>query len=295
MLSTATSYHAMTSPWTSSAGGGPMLRGRRHDSAATTLHFVHGNGFCGGVYWPLLKELLPQYGLFCHDIEGHGDSDRPARFSGSIAIAQRIAPVAADRRPGGQALVGVGHSYGAALTVRAAAENPELFQALVLLDPILMPTPVFAATRVLAALGRNPIANGARRRRDRWPTREQAWTHLHQRGIYRGWQDEAFDCFIEHATRDEDGERRLVCPTWLEAAIFDHPLYPWPALRRLRCPVLFVYGTHTYPFIGPAARKARKLRPSIDVRTQTGGHCFMQEDPQRTAATVRDFLSTHGL
>ncbi|HET8883442.1 MAG TPA: alpha/beta hydrolase [Solimonas sp.] len=285
----------MTAPWASSAGGGPTLRGRRHDHAATTLHFVHGNGFCGGVYWPLLKQLLPHYGLFCHDIEGHGDSDRPDRFSGSLAIARRIAPVIADQRPGGQALVGIGHSYGAALTVRAAAENPGLFRALVLLDPILMPTPIFLGSRLLAALGRNPIARGARRRRDRWPTREQAWTRLHERGIYRGWQDDAFDCFIEHATRDENGERALICPTWLEAAIFDHPLYPWRALRRLRCPVLFVYGTTTYPFIAPASRKARRLLPSIDVRTQTGGHCFMQEDPQATAATVRGFLSAHGL
>ncbi|NGY05308.1 alpha/beta fold hydrolase [Solimonas terrae] len=295
MLSTASAYRDLTSPWTSSAGAGPTLRGRRHDGHATCLHFVHGNGFCGGVYWPLLQQLMPCYGLFCHDIEGHGDSDRPDHFAGSVAIARRIAPVIAEQKPGGQTLVGMGHSYGAALTVRAAAENPQLFGALVLLDPILMPTPVFLATRLLAAVGRNPIARGALRRRDRWPTRAQAWARLHDRGIYRGWRDEAFNCFIEHATRDDDGERTLACPTWLEAAIFDHPLYPWQALRQLRCPVLFVYGTQTYPFIAPAARKAGRLVAGIDVRTQPGGHCFMQEDPQRTAATIREFLTTHGL
>src|SRR3546814_14879295 len=82
------------------------------------------------------------------------------------------------------------------------------------------------------------MSRAARRRRDRWPSREEAWTRLHDRGIYRGWRDDAFDCFIEHATRDEDGERALTCPTWLEAEIFDPPVYPWHALRQLQCPEL---------------------------------------------------------
>src|SRR3546814_5390431 len=95
----------------------------------------------------MLQQLMPHYGLFCVDLEGHGDSDRPTHFSGSKAIARRIAPVIADQQPGGQALVGMGHSYGAALTVRAAAENPHLFRALVLLDPILLPTSLWLGTR----------------------------------------------------------------------------------------------------------------------------------------------------
>lgn len=295
MLSTASAYHELTTAWTSSAGNGPTLRGRRYDGPNTTLHFVHGNGFCGGVYWPMLRQLMPHYGLFCVDLEGHGDSEVPHRFSGSTTIARRIAPVIAEQQLSGQALIGMGHSYGAALTVRAAAENPQLFRALVLLDPILLPTTLFLGTRLLARLGRNPMSRAAARRRDRWPSRDEACARLHGRGIYRGWRDDAFDCFIEHATRDRDGERVLACPPWLEAEIFDHPLYPWRALRQLHCPVLFVYGTHTYSFIAPAARMARRRLPTLDVRTQAGGHCFMQEDPDATAATIRDFLSAQQL
>src|SRR3546814_12329021 len=79
----------------------------------------------------------------------------------------------------------MGHSYGAALTVRAAAENPHLFRALVLLDPILLPTSLWLGTRLLARLGRNPMSRAARRRRDRWQSRVEAWTRQHDRGIYR--------------------------------------------------------------------------------------------------------------
>src|SRR3546814_14543940 len=114
--------------------------------------------------------------------------------------------------------------------------------------------------RRMEGQGRKEKEGDGGRRRDRWRAREEAWKGLHDRGMYRGWGDDAFDCFIEHATRDEDGERALTCPKWLEAEIFDHPVYPWHALRQLQCPVLFVYGTQTYSFIAPAARRARKLQ-----------------------------------
>lgn len=294
MVSVPARYDHMT-PWSATASHGPILRGRRHDGPATTLHFVHGNGFCGGVYWPLLHQLLPHYGLFCHDFEGHGESDPPARFSGAAAITARIAEVITELRPGGQALIGVGHSYGAALTVRVAAARPQLFRALILLDPILMPTHVLAATRLLTLLRRNPMAMAACRRRDRWASRQQAWEHLHGRGIYKGWRDDAFDSFIDHATHDADGARVLSCPKWLEAEIFSHPIYPWRALRQLRCPVLYVYGTQTYGFVAQAARGAARACATLEVQTQAGGHCFMQEDPQTTAQMMRAFLEPHQL
>lgn len=296
MRSSVSGYHETTLPWQSDAGGGPTLRGRRLDGPQTMLHFVHGNGFCGGVYWPLLQELVPEYGLFCHDIEAHGQSDAPARFSGTRAIRQRFMPVIAEQQlPTGQ-LIGMGHSYGAAQTLCAAAENPQLFRALVLLDPILLPPLHFAGTRLLAAAGRNPPSRGARRRRDRWDSRQRAWERLHDRGIYHGWRDDAFDCFIEYATRDdESGQRVLSCPKWMEAEIFDHPTYPWRALPRVQCPMLIVFGDNSYPFLKGAERRVRERHASADVRTQAGGHCFMLEDPVTTAETIRDFLSAHKL
>lgn len=286
-------FLAATTPWQSRAGGSLTLRGRRRDHQGTTLHFVHGNSFAGGVYWPMLRELTPQYGLFCHDLEGHGDSDRPARYNGAAHSIARIAAVIAEQLPQ-RPLIGVGHSYGAAMTVRTAAAHPDLFRALVLLDPILLPPATWIASRIAGTLGANPMSRTALRRRDRWPDADAAARHLRGRGIYRGWTDEAFDCFIAHATRDQGGERTLSCPRELEAAIFSTPPYPWRALRQLSCPVLLVHGEKTYPFMPRTASLARRGCASLQVRTQAGGHCFMLEDPVQTAATIRDFLVTHG-
>lgn len=277
--------------------GQPTWRGRRAPGPEPTLHFLHGNGFCGGVYWPFLRGFLPRHGLFCSDIEGHGASEAPAAFSGVAAVLERARAVIAaqglDRGP----LVGIGHSFGGALTLRLAAEHPGLFRAVVLLDPIVMPGPMWAAVRLGSFVGRHPMAAGARRRRERWPSRAEALARLQGRGIYAGWTAEAMQAFVDHALRPsgQGEEVELACPREIEAQIFEQPVWPWRAFRRLQCPALFVSGQSSYGFFPWARRVTQRLAPRIEFLTLPGGHCFMQEDPAGTHAVVADFLRRQGL
>ncbi len=289
-------YLESTQAWTSTAGAGPTLRGRRADGPGALLHFLHGNGFCGGVYWPFLRELRRDYGVFCHDFEAHGASDAPAHFSGPRALVSRIPQVMNDQGLGDhQNLIGIGHSYGAALTLRVAAAHPQRFRALVMLDPITMPTPIWLGVKLASALRRNTIAQSARRRRDRWASRSEVLERLRGRGIYAGWTEEALACFVDHATRDDtDGSRILCCPKSIEAEIFEQPVYPWQAYRRITVPTLYLYGRRSYPFIPWAARLAQGANPRIEVQVLDGGHCFMQETPEAAADAVRGFLQRHG-
>jgi pimeloyl-ACP methyl ester carboxylesterase len=292
---------AMTRAWESRDEGGPVLRGRRADAQpgadgpGTTIHFLPGNGFCGGVYWPFLKRFLPARGLFLHDIEGHGASAAPAHFSGIGAIARRVPAVLAEHGPRGADLVGMGHSFGAALTLKVAADNPGLFKALVLLDPIVFPPPLWFGVRALGAVGLHPIVKAARRRRRAWASRDEVIERLRGRGIYRGWTEEALASFADHATRDEGGQRVLCCPPELEAEIYERPVYPWPSFRRVQVPVLFLYGAGSYPFFPAAARLARRANPRVELATVPGHHCFMLEDPAEAWRAVAGFLDRCGL
>ena len=118
---------------------------------------------------------------------------------------------------------------------------------------------------------------------------------LRGRGIYKGWREDALASFIDHATRSsDDGSRVLCCPKSLEASIFGNPVYPWRRLARIDCPTLFLYGESSYPFFKAAAERTRRINGRIEIQTIAGGHCFMQEDPGRATAVVRDFLRRNG-
>lgn len=277
--------------WESTVGQGPILRGRRFDGSGPTIHFLSGNGFCGGVYWPMLRQLLPDYSLFTHDIEAQGDSDAPAQFSGVRAVIRRIPQVMADQRVGGDSLIGMGHSFGGALTLRVAAENPGLFKALILLDPIVMPPPVFVGLKLMSLIGRHPLSGSTRRRRDTWPSRAAVMDSLRGRGAFKNWTDEALHCFAAYAIREVAGEFKLACPKEIEAQIFENPVYPWPAFRKVKVPILFLRGASSYEFFPWSERLAQKANPAIQFQQMPGWHCFMQEDPATTSDVIKTFLS----
>jgi pimeloyl-ACP methyl ester carboxylesterase len=286
-------YDELTTRWEFPAADGRLLRGRRADGRGATLHFLSGNGFCGGVYWPFLRRFLPARGLLVHDLEGQGESDAPPHYAGHRETLRRVRAVV-DAQQLQRPLVGMGHSFGAALTLRCAAENPGLFRALVLLDPILFPPATWLGVRLLSLLHRHPFADAARRRRDRWPSRAAAMERLRGRGIYQGWSEESLASFAAHALADDGAEAVLRCPRELEAQIYERPVYPWPALRRVDCPILFLRGAGSYPFFAAAEGCARRANPRVQVEHLPGGHCFMQEDPVAAHAAVVRFLDAHG-
>ncbi|MHA7834023.1 MAG: alpha/beta fold hydrolase [Algiphilus sp.] len=272
------------------------VRGRQRAAqpGCPTLHWLSGNGFCGGVYWPMLARLDARFGLITHDLAGHGESDRVRQFDGVARNVHRIRSALTERKPTAP-LVAMGHSFGAALSLRMVAQMPEAFSALILLDPIILPRRYWLGSKLAAALRRNPMAQAARRRREAWPDAVGARDALEGRGIYKGWTDEALDAFIGHATFEEGDRRRLCCDPELEAQIFENPLYLWRDIPRLQVPTLLLYGEGSYFFMAPSAQRCAAMQPRLRAEGLPGGHCFMQEDPDTTAARINDWLSEIGL
>lgn len=284
-------------PWSHSCSAGFTLRGwHTPPSGKPLLHFLHGNGYCGRVYEPLLALLAEDFDLWLCDVQGHGDSDHGGRFHGW----NRSAELAVEAFEAGRGIFGavpcyaVGHSFGGVLTSLILARHPELFQRAVLLDPVLF-TPamigVMALSDVVGLSQRNTLAQKARGRRCEWPDRQSAWQALHNRGMFRGWEAAAFNAYIEHALKDVEGGVALKCRPSREADIFgSFPRRLWPSLARIQTPTQVLYGERSYPFVAKSVARCCASNPYFSGQVVAGGHCFMQEFPAASAARVRDFL-----
>ena len=144
--------------------------------------------------------------------------------------------------------------------------------------------------RGASMLGLNSMARDTRKRRQAWPSRNDAFGHLRGRGIFRGWPDHAVADFVDYAMKPEGGQWVLRCPPELEAQIYEKPVYPWKAFRQARLPILFLYGDRSYGFLASAARRARRMNPQVEIATALGHHCFMLEDPAQTHGLTGEFL-----
>ena len=244
-----------------------------------TVHFLHGNGLCGKTYWPMLEGLTERYALITHDCVGHGDSDEGQGFVSWEQSAQHAYEVIQHKIEKGDIqgpLLGLGHSFGGVLTLKLAAKHPELFESVVLMDPIIMPE----AFIKMGADMPNPLAVKTRKRRNHWDTAEEAFAYFRSKSAYKDWSNESLNSFISYALyAKEEGGLSLKCPPSVEADIFSStPQGLWDDIRSIDTPVTILYGDSSYPFMESACLQAAE-NPKITIEKLVGSHCFMQENP----------------
>ncbi len=284
--------------WTYVAREGFTLRGwHSPPSGKPLLHFIHGNGFCGLTYEPLLGQLTDDFDLWISDAQGHGDSDHGGRFVGWNRSAELAMEALQTHRSlfGDVPQFAMGHSFGGVLSCLALASHPQQFQRAVLLDPVLFsPQMLWALTMAqwIGMSGHHELARKARLRRQHWPDRPSAIESLRGRGAYKGWSPESLQAFAEHALRPAaDGGVELKCAPQREADIFSSaPEKLWSALNEVQTPTQVIHAQDGLPFVASSVRQWQAINPHIDAVETMGGHCFMQEDPVKTAQLVRQFL-----
>lgn len=285
--------------WSYACSEGFTLRGwHTPPSGKPLLHFLHGNGFCGRAYEPMLQHLAEHFDLWLCDAQGHGDSDHGGTFVGW----NRSAELAVEAFEAGRGIFGdvpryaLGHSFGGVLTSLILARHPELFRRAVLLDPVLFTPNMMRIKVVLGALGLyeryNEKAKRARARRNHWADADEARNRLRGRGIFKNWDESALIAYVTNAMQPHpDGGLQLKCNPSREAEVFSTaPKGLWRQLKRVRTPCTLIHGQDSYPFVLDSARRLPRINACVQARAVEGGHCFMQERPQPTARLVQDYL-----
>jgi pimeloyl-ACP methyl ester carboxylesterase len=283
-------------PWSSATSANLTLRGWHSvPSGKPLLNFLHGNGFSARTYEPMLQSLAPHFDLWLTEVQGHGDSDPGGAFLGwrGNAMLAGEALMKSKELFGEVPRFGLGHSYGGIMTSYLLANQPTLFQRAVLLDPVLF-TPVMLGVMALGSLvgiASNDFASRALKRRQHWPDREAAYFDFYQRGIFKGWTEEALRAHLAHSLKEVVDGVELKCHPTQEAAVFgSYPQGLWSSLKKVATPTHVLHGERSYPFVGKSVTRLVKKNRWVSAQQVSGGHCFMQEFPEDTAQRISQFL-----
>lgn len=284
--------------WSYPCSAGFTIRGEHSaPSGKPVIHFLHGNGYCGRVYWPMLQLLQADFDIVISDMQGHGDTDHGGRFHGWNRTAELALEAwrAQSAKFGSVPQFAVGHSFGGVITALQLAQAPTQFLRAMLLDPVLFPPMMIGAMALSDVIGlykRNTFAKKARERRRQWPDRAAAYAYLHERGMFSGWTPEALQAYVDYALKDStDGGVELKCRPSREAEIFgSFPHRLWTSLAKVQTPVKVDYGDKSYPFLAKSVKRWLGINPLIRGEQVPGSHCFMQQDPAAAAQRIKAFL-----
>lgn len=271
-------------PWLDFGGEGPPL------------HFLHANGYPPACYLPLLTRLASEYRVFGMLLRALWPGAKPEDLDDWHPLSDDLLLLLDQQKPG--PVVGMGHSIGATVTLRAALRVPDRFRALVLLEPVLFSPAITFLWNLARAAGLgervHPKISAALKRRRRFDSLERTFEGYRRRPVFRYFSDEALHAFLEGMTRPGAGGFELAfSPEW-EARIYltglrDRDL--WAGLPRLRVPTLIVRGSETDTFSEAAARLVVKKNPAvrlIDLERST--HLLPLERPGDVFEITQAFL-----
>lgn len=273
----------------------------RHDfgGSGSPLHLAVANGFPPPTYTPFVAPLLDRHRVFSLPPRALWPGiGAPPDVPGDWNI------LADDLLAGWEAsgigrLVAVGHSYGGVASLMAATREPDRVAALVLLDPTIMAPPVMrqiAELRQRGAPARFDLVEGARRRRSRFASVEEAFAFWRQRPLFRLWPDATLRLYAESMTRpaaDGDGVELTWSGAWEAHYYESFHVHTWEVAARLSpaIPLLVVVGETSTTVSAEAVAEMRRVWPWATVRTIPGhGHLFPQEMGAAAGAIVREWL-----
>ncbi len=255
---------------------------------------AHPTGFHGRVWAPVAARLVDAgRKVWSFDFRGHGDSDPSpgSTYRWEEFAADALAVVHHLELAGVPELLAVGHSKGGASLLWGAVREPDTYPRIWCFEPIVVPmeSPVLAGSD-------NPLSAGARRRRDVWPSRAEAFASYSSKPPLNVLTADALEAYVDHGLRDRpDGSVELKCRPEDEATIYmmGASLGLYPDLVRVEVPVLVACGETTASITPAFARALVDQLPHATLEVWAGrGHFGPIEDPEQAVASMLRFAAS---
>jgi len=195
-------------------------------------------------------------------------------------------------------VIGVGHSIGAVVTLRAALRDPGKFSALVLIDPVLFVPPTMVMWNLTRAIGlgdrTHPLIAGAKNRRRTFDDLETVFRGYRKRKVFRYVNDESLQAYIKGITKPKDDGYELVySPEW-EVQIYRTAMQDmdiWRGLAKLEVPTLIIRGKETDTFLESAAKLVKRKQAKVKIEAlPRSTHLLPLERPQEVFDIMHSFL-----
>ena len=243
---------------------------------------LHSNASSSSQWRGLMELLAPRFRVLAPDSYGAGKSpDWPS--DREISLADEVALIEPVLREAGSPLTLIGHSYGAAIALRAALDDPGRVRSLVLYEPTLFSLLEAESPPPNDADGiRQAVADAAL-------------------ALDRGDRNRAAEAFIDYWMGEgawqsmPEPRRQPIAASAVNVRRWRHALFteptPLQSFRALDFPVLFLAGGRTTASARGVARLLIAALPRVEVlEFEELGHMGPVTHPERVNAAIVRFL-----
>ena len=219
-------------------------------------HFFPGNGMPVGVYSPLLQLLSEEYDISSLAFRGSWKDalKRNQQVKWRIYAKDLIHFVETYYNA---PIVGIAHSQGANATIIAAAQRPDLFKEIYVIDPVCVTTldelwlgcvPYFVKKNF------EPFKSSLKKK-DQWESIEEYFNFLKNAKGYKRISTQNLQIFAKESLKKAaNGKHELIFPKDWETANYALPINITKELKSLKVPYKIILGKPSL-FVNDTVRK----------------------------------------
>ena len=257
--------------------------------------FSHANSFPASTYKVLFKSLRSR-GYTVKAVEKFGHDPRyPVSNNWPRVVQQLVDYVQPLVEKTGEPAWLVGHSLGGFLSLMAAARQPQLARGVLLIDsPILggwrsTALGVMKTTQLVGSISPGAVS---RKRRDNWPSVEDAFAHFRHKKAFAKWDEQVLWDYVTHGTLEQDGKRVLAFERDIETAFYNtlpDNLDRLLSRHPVKVPVAFIGGRDSVEMKQVGMAMTEQVTKGRTMMLD-GSHLFPMEKPLATAAAIEAAL-----
>ncbi len=268
-----------------------------YGEAGLPLHFLHANGYPPDCYRPLISRLSDHYHVYAMRQRPLWLDSKPEEIIDWHPLTDDFLQFL-DEHPS-ESVIGIGHSVGGIVALRAALRYPERFRSLILIDPVLFPPYIIRPWHVICSLGlgyqMHPLVRAARTRRRQFDDLDRLFKGYRRKPVFRYMDDQALHAYIEGiACPAKQGYQLCYSVDW-EMRIYATSVWRdmdiWKGLPHLKVPILIIRGAETDTFWASTARRVLRIIQQARVMTvPLSTHLVPLERPTEVFQAIQGFL-----
>jgi pimeloyl-ACP methyl ester carboxylesterase len=261
---------------------------------STLVHFAHANGFPAGSYNKLFSHLPSQIELIAIDKFAHNPL-YPLNDNWENQVSEMIEFVESNKGEH-QKVVAIGHSFGAVVSYMSACQRPDLFSALIMLDPPLITgfaRYIFRFAKGNRLINRITPAGITLKRSRKWHIEQDLNTYFAKKHLFKDFDPQCIKDYIASVIELQSDQLQLSFDVETEANIFRTIPHNLPSYSgKLKLPGVLLTGKNTDVCVPVLRAPFLKANPSIThYEFDKGKHMFPLEYPVEVAALITRFLN----
>lgn len=258
-----------------------------NNSMKHLIQFAHPNGFPAKCFSHLFN-LLENTTINYVEVMGHNQIELDNNLENlALELIESI-----EKSFKGLPIIGVGHSAGGVLILIAASLRPELFNKVILIEPIFFSSWKRFLILLLKKVGLSIFIGPTKKtlkRKSTFITRREALEYFKGKNIFSKFDDACLSDYIEHGLKKRENGFELVFSKKTESDIY-RSTYTKHLKGIERLDGTLIYGNKSSMFKKSDVMWWKRKYPNFKTIELDEGHLFPLEKPVKTAEIINKIL-----